>query len=181
MAYRYKKNLIDRIFDTANIVGMLIFTFCIMYPFWNQLILSLNDGNDAILGGIYFWPRVFTFNNYLVLFQDESVLHDILISVLRVVIGTVNTLFFTGLLSYILVQPQFSGRTFIRRIFVFTMYFGGGMIPVYLLMVRLGLTNNFWVYIIPTTISVYYMLLITSYMQNIPRSMMEAARIDGLK
>lgn len=176
----YKETVWTRVFDVCNIVFMVLFSFCILYPFWNQLVLSLNEGKDAVLGGIYFWPRKFTLANYAILFRDSNLIKGVGISLLRVGVGVVVPLFCTGLMSYVVTRPEFKLRNTVRKLFIFTMYFGGGMIPSFILMVQLRLINNFWVYIIPGLIGVYNMLLMSSYMQDLPNTIFEAARIDGL-
>lgn len=176
----YKETVWTRVFDVCNIVFMVLFSFCILYPFWNQLVLSLNEGKDAVLGGIYFWPRKFTLANYAILFRDSNLIKGVGISLLRVGVGVVVPLFCTGLMSYVVTRPEFKLRNTVRKLFIFTMYFGGGMIPSFILMVQLHLINNFWVYIIPGLIGVYNMLLMSSYMQDLPNTIFEAARIDGL-
>lgn len=176
----YKETVWTRVFDVFNIVFMVLFSFCILYPFWNQLVLSLNEGKDAVLGGIYFWPRKFTLANYAILFRDSNLIKGVGISLLRVGVGVVVPLFCTGLMSYVVTRPEFKLRNTVRKLFIFTMYFGGGMIPSFILMVQLRLINNFWVYIIPGLIGVYNMLLMSSYMQDLPNTIFEAARIDGL-
>ncbi|ONI39234.1 sugar ABC transporter permease [Candidatus Epulonipiscium fishelsonii] len=177
----YSKNTISsRIFDTLNVLGMCILMVLIIYPFWNQFVLSLNEGADAAKGGIYLWPRKLTLANYQLLFEDDHLIKGVLISIFRVVVCTAVQLFCTGLLSYVVTRPEFSGRKIVRRLFVFTMYFGGGMIPTYLLYARLGLMNSFWVYLLPGLFSAYYMLLISSYMQGVSNSLCESARLDGL-
>lgn len=170
---------LSRIFDVLNISFMIIFSFIMVYPFYNQLILSFNDGMDAARGGIYFYPRAFTLANYDYVFKNTNLWRATLFSILRVAVGTSTCLFATGYLSYIVTIQWFSGRRFMRIIFLVTMYFSGGLIPFYLLMVRLGLLNTFSVYWIPSMLSAYYMLLISSYMQNLPESLAESARLDG--
>lgn len=177
----YKKTWGTRLFDIFNIIFMCLLCFVVIYPFYNQLVLSLNEGRDAAAGGIYFWPRKFTFDNYKIIFEDSGLLKSSVNSILRVLIGTVTTLFCTGLLSYVVTQRAFSGRKFLRRVFLFTMYFSGGMIPTYLLMNQLHLTNTFLVYIIPGLFNAYYMLLMCSYIQDLPEAIVEAARIDGAR
>jgi len=180
MNNKYCKNtLAGRIFDVLNVTILLLFMFVVVYPFWNQLVISLNEGKDANRGGLYFWPRKFTLANYGIIFSDNDLFKGFVISVSRVVVGTCATLFCTGLLSYIVTQRAFTYRMILRRIFVLTMYFGGGMIPVYLLMENLQLTNTFTIYWLPSLFSAYYMLLMSSYIQGLPEAMMEAARIDG--
>ncbi|MFC7680658.1 carbohydrate ABC transporter permease [Paenibacillus sp. GCM10028914] len=174
-----KPSLGSRLFDAFNILFMLLMSFVMIYPFINLLALSLNDGADAARGGIYFWPREFSFDSYMLLFQNSQLLEGLVISVLRVVVGTCTCLFMTGLLAYIVTIRGFSGRKWIRLLFLVTMYFSGGLIPTYLLMMKLGLINTFHVYWIPSLLNAYYMLIISSYMQNLPESLPESARIDG--
>lgn len=174
-----KDNIAGRIFDVVNVLLMLLLAFVMIYPLWNQFIISLNQGTDTIRGGLYFWPREFTLDNYKYMLTKSSIGRGALISVLRVVVGTFTTLFFSGLLAYITTVRWFSGRRFTRLVFLITMYFGGGMIPTYLLYSKLGLLNTFTVYWLPGLFSAYYMLLISSYIQNLPEALAESARIDG--
>ena len=174
-----KPTFSGRVFDVINIVFMLVFAFCMLYPFWNQLVISLNEGTDTNYGGLYFWPRQWTLANYAYIFEKGNLGKGALISVLRVVVGTSTTLFCSGLLAYVTTVRGFSGRRFMRIVYLITMYFGGGMIPTYLLMVNLGLLNTFTVYWLPGLFSAYYMMLIASYIYGLPESLMESARIDG--
>jgi putative aldouronate transport system permease protein len=179
MATFLKPSLGSRIFDLCNILFMLIFGFIMVYPFINLLALSLNDGIDAARGGIYFFPRKFSLSAYDLLFHNKHMLEGFKWSILRVLAGTSTCLFATGLLAYIVTIRHFSGRKFIRVMFFYTMYINGGLIPTYLLMLNLGLANSFLVYLLPNLFNVYFMLLIASYIQNLPDALFESARIDG--
>ena len=174
-----KQTTAGRIFDVFNGILIAILMFAMIYPFWNMVVLSFNDGTDALLGRLYFWPRVWTTSNYEYVFKNSEILHGALISVLRVAVGTVTGVLANALLGYIVSCRQFYGRKFMRILFVVTMYFGGGLIPTYLLMLQLGFMNSFWVYIIPSLFSCYYMMLASSYIQSIPDALFESARIDG--
>ncbi len=166
-------------FDILNVTFMCIFAFVMIYPFWNQFIISLNEGSDTVRGGLYFLPRKVTLENYVYVFKRSNILKGAVISVLRVIVGTGTSLLCTGMLAYVVTVKQFLGRKFMRIIYIVTMYFGGGLIPTYLLFMSLGLTETFAVYWIPGLFSAYSMLLIASYMQNISESLPESARIDG--
>ncbi|MDF2873070.1 MAG: binding-protein-dependent transport system inner rane component [Anaerocolumna sp.] len=166
-------------FDILNTVIMVLFAFVMLYPFWNQLVISLNEGADTVKGGVYFWPRVWTFDNYVYVFGRSHIFRGAVISVLRVVVGTITCLFCTGLLAYITTIRNFPGRRFMRIVFIITMYFGGGLIPTYLLFSQLGLMETFTVYWLPGLFGAYYMMLIASYMQGLPEGLTESARIDG--
>ncbi|MFB9277172.1 carbohydrate ABC transporter permease [Cohnella cellulosilytica] len=174
-----KPTLGSRVFDTVNVGFMLVFCALMIYPFLNLLAISLNDGVDVARGGIYLFPRKLSFSAYELLFQNKKMLNGLMWSVLRVVVGTVVCLLATGLLAYLVNIRHFSGRKFLRILFFITMYFNGGFFPVYLLIVNLGLTNSFHVYWLPAMFNVYFMLLISSYIQNQPDALFESARIDG--
>jgi putative aldouronate transport system permease protein len=174
-----KKGLLSRSFDVFNGLFMLCLSFSMIYPFYNQLILSISNGKDALMGGIYFFPRKFSTEAFDYVLSNSDILRGALISVLRVLVGTTTCLFCTGYLSYILTIKDFSGRKLIRLLFIITMYFSGGLIPYYILILGLKLSNTFTVYWLPGLIGVYYMLIMSSYMQELPESLSESARLDG--
>lgn len=175
----YKNSLGSRAFDLANILFMIIFALFMVYPFINLLAISLNDGVDAVRGGIYFWPRKFSLESYAYMLENKNLLRGAVVSVMRVVVGTVTCLLCTGLLAYVVSVRSFSGRRFMRILFIITMYFSGGLIPTYLLILKLHLTNSFHVYWIPSILNAYYMLIIASYIQDIPEALSESASLDG--
>lgn len=178
-AFYIKKTVSGTVFNAANGVFLALFTAVMLYPFVNLLALSFNDGMDAVTGGIYVWPRMFSLINYEYIVRDDKLLKGAYVSVMRVLVGTSTALVCNSLLGYVVTCRTFLGRRFMRVVFIITMYFGGGLIPYYLLILKLGLYNTFQVYWIPSLFSAYYMLLLASYMQNLPESMFESARIDG--
>jgi len=176
----YIKNSIGgKIFDVFLVIFMLLFSFIMIYPFYNQLIISLNEGLDTTRGGLYFYPRVPTLQNYVYMFKRGNLLRGAIVSIARVIVGTATTIFCSGILAYVTTVKDFSGRRFMRIVYLITMYFGGGMIPTYLLISKLGLMDTFTVYWLPGLFNAYYMLLIASYIYGLPESLTESARIDG--
>lgn len=169
----------DRIFDVCNALFMILLMIVTLYPFLNMLAVSLNDANDSIKGDVYLWPRVFTWSNYQYVFQEATIFHATLISILRTVIGTVVTVFCSAMVAYTISRQEFVLRKFVSLAFVLTMYFNGGLIPNFLLIRELGMLNNFWVYIIPGIIGVFNLIIIRSFIEGLPESIMESARIDG--
>ncbi|CAH1191755.1 MULTISPECIES: carbohydrate ABC transporter permease [unclassified Paenibacillus] len=169
----------DRAFDAFNIIFMVCLMIVTIYPFLNMIAVSLNDANDAIRGGIYLWPRVWTLDNYKYIFGESDIYHATLISALRTIIGTIVSVFCTAMLAYTLSRQEFVLRKFVTMFFVFTMYFSGGLIPGYLLIRDLGLIGSFWVYIIPGVIGVFNMIVIRSFIEGLPEGILESARIDG--
>jgi len=175
----YKKSLGSKIFDVFNTIFMILLIIVMLYPFINQLAISFNDSADAVKGGIYLWPRKISFESYKFIFEQKSLVKATVVSVARVIVGTATSVIGTALLAYIVTIKGFSGRKFMRRLFVITMYLSGGLIPFYLLMVKLHLINTFSIYWMPGIFSAYNMLIIAAYMQEIPNAISESARIDG--
>lgn len=174
-----KKTKAGTVFDIFNVILSVVFFFLFFYPFWNQLILSLNEGTDAVRGGIYWWPREFTWSNYEYVVTVAGFGRSVIVSILRVVIGTVTNLAACGILGYVLAQKSFKGKKFMRLITVLTMYIPMGLIPTYILYNELNLLDTFTVYWLPSLISGWNVLMITSYIENQPDALMESARLDG--
>ncbi|MCH1624128.1 carbohydrate ABC transporter permease [Ferdinandcohnia quinoae] len=149
------------------------------YPFWNALVISFNSGKDTMLGGITIWPRVFTLENYEVVFQDKRLMNAFIVSVSRTIVGTVLSVFLTALLGYGLSKKELIGRNKIMIYCLITMFFSGGLIPTFLVIRGLGLMDTFWVMIIPTLISVWNMIIFRTFFQQLPAGLEESAKIDG--
>ena len=150
-----------------------------VYPFWNVFIVSINDATDAVRGGLYLWPRVFSLQSYQNILTRSDFQHSILITVARTVIGTPLAVLCTAMAAYSLSRKELVAGKFWNLLFVFTMYFGGGQVPYYMVLKGLGLLDNFWVFIFPLIMSVYNMILIKSYIASMPESLFEAVKIDG--
>lgn len=178
-AFYIKESPSGKAFDIINGVMITLLMILMIYPFWNVLVFAFNDGTDAVLGRLYFWPRVWSLANFEYVFKNKDLLHGAWVSVLRVVVGTGTAVICNALLGYIVSCKTFYGRKFMRVLFIITMYFSGGLIPTYLLMIKLGFMNSFAVYWIPSLFSAYYMMLAASYIQNLPEALFESARIDG--
>ena len=158
---------------------LILFTLATLYPILNTLAVAFNDGLDALRGGIYLWPRTFTLDNFKAVLAKQSLLNAAFISVARTVIATLSQLFLTSLLAYILSRKEFIFRTPVTLLFIFTMYLNAGIIPNYMWLNKIGLTNTFWVYILPGMISAFNLLVIRTYIHGIPESLVESAKIDG--
>jgi putative aldouronate transport system permease protein len=169
----------DRVFDTCNMIAMICLMIVTLYPFINMIAVSFNDANDAVRGGIYLWPRQWTFDNYKYVFGESDIYHATMISALRTLIGTAISVFCTAMLAYTLSRQEFVLRKSVTIFFVFTMYFSGGLIPSYLLIRNLNLIDSFWVYIVPGVIGVFNMIVIRSFIEGLPEGILESARIDG--
>lgn len=169
----------DRIFDAANIIFMLLLVTVTLYPFLNMFAFSFNDATDAVRGGIYIWPREWTLRNFEYVFSESNIFYATFISAARTIIGTVISVFCTAMLAYTVSRPEYRLRKFVSIAFIFTMYFSGGLIPGYLLIKELHMLNTFLVYIIPGIIGVFNMIVIRSFIENLPEGLMESAKMDG--
>ncbi len=169
----------DRVFDVVNIVIMTLITIVCVYPFYYCIVLSFNEGYDALNGGIYLWPRMFTLGNYKIIFQDGSMVGAFLITLIRTVLGTTLSLFLTSIMAFALIRRQLRLRRVYVTMGLITMYFSGGLIPLYLLIKELGMVDSFWVYIIPNLFSFYNTIIMMVFFREIPSTMIEASKIDG--
>jgi len=174
----YYKTKGYRIFSFFNILFLSLVAISCVLPLLNLLAVSLSGKAAANGGLVAFWPVDFTTVAYRKTFQNSNFVSSIGISVARTVIGTVFSMFVVTTAGYAL-SKEFKGRTIIMWLFVFTMLFSGGLIPSYILNSSLGLRNNFWVYIIPGAFSCYNMILIMNFFRTLPKSLEEAALIDG--
>ncbi|MEG1875030.1 MAG: carbohydrate ABC transporter permease, partial [Angelakisella sp.] len=137
------------------------------------------DGIDALKGGIYFWPRSFTLDNYAKFLSDDKWISAIFVSVGKTLIGTVSCVFFTCMVAYGMSFPNLALRKVYNLILLFCMYFSSGLIPYYLTLNQYGLLNTFWVYIIPSMFSIYYCILAKSFFSEMPFELYESATLDG--
>lgn len=169
----------DRVFDTLNYVFLTLLMVVTLYPFLNTLAVSLNAASDSIKGGIHLWPRQFSGENYRFVFGEATIYNATLISVLRTVIGTIVTVFASAMVAYTISRQEYVLRKVVTVAFIITMYINGGLIPNYLLIRDLGLINSFWVYILPGIIGVFNLIIIRSFIEQLPESVIESARIDG--
>lgn len=174
-----KKSKSDKVFDTVVAVAMAIIVITCLYPFYLAVVMSFNEGLDAQRGGIYLWPRVFTLENYKKLFSDGTWGRAFLVTLSRTVVGTAMTVFFTLIVAYGLSFKELVFRKVYYGIFIFAMYFSGGVIPYYILLRSLHLLNTFWVYVVPGCLSLFYIIVATSFFQEIPKELGESARLDG--
>ena len=172
-----RKSISGRIFDFLNILFFLcVITLC-LYPLWYIFIQSLSSGPLAV--NAVAWPINFTLKNYADIFKSGDVPHAFLISVLRTSIGTACTLLACMLLGYLFSKEDMPLRKVMYRILIITMYVSGGLIPTYLVYKAYRLTNSFLVYILPAVVDAYYVILIKTYVEQLPISVEESAMIDG--
>ena len=176
---RVKETIPDKIFLTVIYIIMGLIALLCIYPFYYSIIISFNEGRDAMAGGIYLWPRQFTFDNYEFIFRDMMIIRAFGITTLRTIVGTLASLIFNSLFAYALSRKSLIGRKWYIYIGMFTMYFWGGIIPLFMLIRGLGLFDSFWVYIIPNLSGFFTILIFIAFYNELPSSVLESAKIDG--
>ena len=166
-----------RAFLAVNNVVFALILFVCLYPLWYVLIQSLSRGDKAINAIVL--PIELTLENYISVMQRPDILAAFGISVIRTVTGTCGTVLCCMLLGYLFSKEEMPHRKFLYRMLIITGYVGGGMIPTYLVFRYYGLLNNFMVYILPSLISSYYVILIKTFVEQMPPEVEESAMIDG--
>jgi putative aldouronate transport system permease protein len=174
-----KRTTFEKVFDYVNIFFMFIIIVIMIYPIWNTVVISFNDARDTIRGGLTIWPREFSLYNYQSVLDNENLVRAFFISVARTVISVIINVILSALLAYILGRKEFILRKFTTIFMVMTMYVSAGLIPQFFLYRDLGLYNNFWVYILPGMVGAFNVIVIRTYINSLPHSLVEAAKIDG--
>ena len=169
----------DQLINVITYIVYAFFTFVCLYPFYYLIINSISANNLSERGKVIFWPLEIHFTNYKNLATIPGLTDAALMSVLRTVVGTVMTVMIAAFLGYMFTRQTLWKRKFWYRFVAITMYFNAGIIPWYLAMKTIGLTTNFWGYILPTVIQPFYIILCKTYCESVPQALQDAAEIDG--
>ena len=177
---RTKESFTDKIFLVVAYTILLTLAFCCLYPLYFTVIASVSDAYNVYRGEVFLLPKGFTVEAYTLVFQNKEIWTGYANTIYYTVMGTALNLLLTIPTAYALSRKRMLGRTFLMYIFLFTMYFSGGMIPTYLLYKNMDLINTRWVLMLHGGISVYNVIVTRTYFpNNIPEDLFEAARIDG--
>ena len=179
LAAKRRTQIGNAVFNVINALVLAFLVVVTVYPFWNTIAISFNDGLNSIAGGITLFPRKFTWQNYKALFVTNQIFSAFGISVSRTLLQTVFSVFCTSMLAYALSRKEFVLKKPLTSILVVSMYVSAGIIPNYMLIKNLGLLNNYMVYIIPNLVDVFNFILVRTYINGLPDSFVESARIDG--
>ncbi len=172
--------LSERTSDIILVVFCVIILIIIAYPLYYVLIASFSDPYDVYAGKTFLLPSKFTLQGYQAVFADKNIFSGIVNSIIYTVIGTAFSVAMLYLTAYPMSQKDMPGRKFLSIFFIITMYFGGGLIPTYLVVKNTGLMGNMWALFLPGGVAVGNMIIVRNYIENsIPRDLLEAARIDG--
>jgi putative aldouronate transport system permease protein len=166
-------------FDTTINIIMLFVIFICLYPMWYVLCLSLTDNNIIPASEIWFLPKAITLDNYRAVFSNNDLSKAFYVTLKRTLIGTVMSTFLNAFVAYGLSKKNLIGRKFFLTLILITMYFGGGLIPWYITLKRIGLVNSFWGMVIPNLYAGFNIIIIKTFYSTIPESLEESAKLDG--
>lgn len=174
-----KRSVGEIIFDGFNIVLLIMLAFLFLYPMWYVFVASLSSGHAIARGQVNFWPVGFNLEAYSKVFANQEIWTAYLNTIFYVVFGTIINLALTTLGAYPLSRQDLYGRGLFMGLIVFTMFFSGGLIPIYLNIRDLGLYNTRWALLLPPGISAFNLIVMRTFFQGIPDSLIESAKIDG--
>ncbi len=169
----------DIVFDVFNHTGFFLFTIACFFPFYYLFINTISDNELVLRGVINFYPRMVHLKNYIGLSVVPDLPRSFLVTTARTVIGTSLMVIASAFIGYLVTKKEMRARKFLYRFLIITMYFNAGLIPWYLNMSMLGLTNNFMAYIIPGIVAPFNIILVKTYIESIPTDLEESAFMDG--
>lgn len=170
----------DKVFDAVNILIMVLLLIIFVWPLWFVIISSFSNPYEVWKGNVILWFKGFTLKGYEQLFQYEPIWIGYRNNLLYTLLGTIINMLMTVLCAYPLSRKDWLPRNFFMKFCLITMYFNGGLIPTYLVIKNLGITNTIWAMMIPCALSFYNALIVRSYFSNsIPHELQEAAELDG--
>jgi multiple sugar transport system permease protein/putative aldouronate transport system permease protein len=169
----------DLAFHILNYVVFAVLALLCAYPFYYLIINSISANDVSALGDVRLWPIGVHFENYVEIFQLKGLTSATAVTIGRTVLGTAGTVLVSAFLGFMFTQERMWGRSFWYRFTIVTMYFSAGLIPVFIIMKALGLTNNFWVYVLPFLVQPFNIILVKTFVESMPRSLQEAAEVDG--
>jgi multiple sugar transport system permease protein/putative aldouronate transport system permease protein len=169
----------DRPFAVWNYVGFALFALLCAYPFWYLVVNSVSANDLSAAGDIRLFPQGLHLSNYSQILKLDGLTGAAVVSIARTVIGTAATVLASAFLGFMFTQERLWKRALWYRLVIITMYFNAGLIPVYVTIKTMGLTNSFWVYVLPAIVQPFNIILVKTYIESLPRSLQEAAEVDG--
>ena len=167
------------IFDVVNTIILLLVTFIIIYPLIYIFSISFSSTVNIVQNNVKLLPKGFNIEAYKLVLKDSRIPRSYLNTIIYTTVGTSINLFMTAIAAYPLSRKNFFGRNFFTKAIIFTMFFNGGMIPNFIVVQRLKLTDTMWALVIPNAIWTMELLILKSFYESLPPSLSEAAKIDG--
>lgn len=174
-----KQDPVDLVMSVITYIVYTFFAFVCVYPFYYIFINTISNNELSARGKVTFWPKEIHFTNYVNVSHIPDLLNAFKVSLGRTVIGTIITVTVSAFLGYMFTRQTMWMRKFWYRFVIATMYFNAGIIPFFLTMKSLGLYNNFWIYVLPTAVAPFYIVLCKTFIESIPKDLIDAAELDG--
>lgn len=170
----------DKIYGVFSHIIILFVMVVLVYPIWAVVVASFSDPTELYKSSFHFWPETVTLESYKLVFRDDSFLTGIWNSVKYTAVGTFINVILNICAAYPLSKRNFKGQSLLMKLFTFTMFFSGGIVPTYILINKMHLIDSFWVMILPSAIGTFNVILMRTYFQtNIPQELEDAASVDG--
>lgn len=170
----------DKLFDLSNIIFLILLTLMCVYPIWHTLVGSFSEGSRLMQHtGFLFYPLEFSLEAYRMVFKDVMIVKGYVNTLFVLVFGLAVNISFTSLAAYVVSRKDVLLSKVLMKFIVFTMFFSGGLIPLYLTVRSLNLLDKLWALILPVSIITYYMIILRTNFQVIPASLEESAKLDG--
>lgn len=173
-----KKTAVSRIFDLFNITLLTIIALVTLYPFWDVIISSLISVEEYVTTNFHLWPRKLNLDSYRFILNMDELWASYGVTIFISVVGTIMNMLVTTMTAYVL-SKNLKGSRVIMFLIIFTMLFSGGMIPVYIVVRKLGIMNTSWALIFPTLVQTWNLILMKNFFYTIPDSLEESAKLDG--
>jgi putative aldouronate transport system permease protein len=176
-----ERSVISRLFNGFNLFLLVFITLLCIYPVWYMLVVSFSDKAAVAAGQVFFWPKGFTLGAYKLILDDVQFFKSVGVSVTRVILGTITTFVVVVLMAYPLskTSKEFKPRNIIMWTLIFAMLFNGGLVPWYMTMKTLGLTNSIWGLVLGGGLPVFNVILVMNFFRNLPKELEESAIMDG--
>ena len=169
----------SRTFDVVVIIMFAALALLTLYPFYNVIILSFSNTESVAKHIPYLLPFALDLTGYKTIIQDSDFIDSLLVSLFVTIVGTAVNMVLSVIAAYVLSRKYLDGRNMIMSVIVFTMLFGGGLVPTYMVIKDMGLINKVWAMILPTAINTYYLIIMKNYFLGLPDGLFEAAKLDG--
>ena len=169
----------SRTFDVVVIIMFAALALLTLYPFYNVIILSFSNTESVAKHIPYLLPFALDLTGYKTIIQDSDFINSLLVSLFVTIVGTAVNMVLSVIAAYVLSRKYLDGRNMIMSVIVFTMLFGGGLVPTYMVIKDMGLINKVWAMILPTAINTYYLIIMKNYFLGLPDGLFEVAKLDG--
>ena len=176
---KIKVSVGSRIFDTVNLIFLILLGLTTFYPFWDCLVVSFSSLKSYLATNIHLWPDEWSFEGYAYMLKSFDLWRSYANSIFITVVGTLINMLITTMAAYVLSKKDLKGQRFFMFLAVFTMMFTGGIIPTYIVVKDLHLMNSLWAMILPSAVNTYNLIILRNFFLELPMELEEAALLDG--